>query len=555
MEENEKMVEQLSLSPPRSPPPPPPPLSIFQQHATIEEEEEEEDDFGDFAVAADDDDDDEPVFLPLPPLSSKTTPPPRAHVTPSTNSSPRSNKPGSPPRLVDGSFRRFLAMAAPNVAHQLEEEDSKEGDGMPKDPFQVFQSTVNFESTPITTTSPTISIPASPRNIKTNSTTAAAAAALGGEDGGFEFGSPTSPIKYKVSQNGDLKAFGSTISLVEQQLAAAVAANTTTTMIAPRHSASAAILAVAAAEKGNNTININNINDTNGAAAVHVKQEEDDDDFGDFSGNFGDFSAAPEPLSNSTNAAQQQQQQEEEQMPAPPAFSAFMSKLGTHAPPSPHINKFTANGKNTCTTPAVQEYGVAWAEMLKAAAEKLESGVKIWNACSLDVAIDNKTTSIAEIQAMLMQNNTSQRYFAALGRIYFVASLVRLAADALGLLRFVHELEMDWARCSTAWSVLAAPALNAAERLGIPLLFELQRLEKVEAVLPSLSMDEFPRMLVWNEGLDALTLIPYIAFEGSEGEQHHQQLRTIDWPEGRQTLSDVAHFWLGCVSAVAPDLE
>ena len=132
-------------------------------------------------------------------------------------------------------------------------------------------------------------------------------------------------------------------------------------------------------------------------------------------------------------------------------------------------------------------------------------------------------------------------------RIYYIASLVRLAAEMQGLLHFVQELEIAWTRCYTAWNStstgiaghihssavdstgnesqhstndnnnteiqnkpLSWVSIESAKKLGLEsiVVAELESIESVAGVLPNLSLDEFPRMLAWSEGLDSILLLP-----------------------------------------------
>jgi hypothetical protein len=53
--------------------------------------------------------------------------------------------------------------------------------------------------------------------------------------------------------------------------------------------------------------------------------------------------------------------------------------------------------------------------------------------------------------APLLSTPRMQAHMRALGRVYFVAGTVRLAAAELGLLEIVEELGTVWARCSAGW--------------------------------------------------------------------------------------------------------
>jgi len=263
-------------------------------------------------------------------------------------------------------------------------------------------------------------------------------------------------------------------------------------------------------------------------------------------------------------------------------LSSFMRTLA-HLPTSStsHTNGTASEAKNSH---AVQEYGVVWASILNTGAEKLEAGRLFWksshNTSSLiqDAATTGTTNgNINSISLQLLEIPRAQHYFAALGRIYYVASLVRLSAEMLGLLHFVQELESAWTRCSNAWNCsntsrgirpLSSVSHEAAKKLGFQYIVdELESLKSVAAVLPTLSLDEFPRMMAWSEGLDSVLLFPLSVITESgigrkdENEEERKKkemaVAVVEWPEGshRRCLSVVANFWLGCVSSIPPDLE
>jgi hypothetical protein len=257
---------------------------------------------------------------------------------------------------------------------------------------------------------------------------------------------------------------------------------------------------------------------------------------------------------------------------APAPLSPFLRNFGTHS-----SNSFTAhtNGKTAKESNAVQEYGVAWTIILTTAAEKLEVGRQFWENSS---AFKNNDTSI-NIRLEILEIPRVQQYFAALGRVYYVASLVRLSAEMLGLLHFVRELEIAWNRCYNAWSSTISTEIKplnwvsreAANKLRLGnITTEIETVEaSVGVVLPTLSSDEFPRMLAWSEGLDSVLLLPLSILSvapssivgGSSIENGKEKptgaAKVVEWPEGsgRLCLSAVANFWLGCVSPIPPELE
>ncbi|KAH7616649.1 hypothetical protein Ndes2526B_g08746 [Nannochloris sp. 'desiccata'] len=231
---------------------------------------------------------------------------------------------------------------------------------------------------------------------------------------------------------------------------------------------------------------------------------------------------------------------------------------------------------------AVQEYGVAWASILNTGAEILEAARLFWeNSFTSSSSSLTKEDAVANSNSMihleLLEIPRAQRYFAALGRIYYVASLVRLSAEALGLLHFVRELETAWTRCHTAWNSshrseikpLSSVSNEAAKKLGLDYIVnEIERVGSImTGVLPTLSLDQFPRMLVWSEGLDSILLLPLSIItnngtgrKGEKKEERGEKLMAaavVEWPEGssRRCLAVVANFWLGCVSSVPPELE
>lgn len=219
----------------------------------------------------------------------------------------------------------------------------------------------------------------------------------------------------------------------------------------------------------------------------------------------------------------------------------------------------------------VQEYGIAWEEILREAAKFLEGGRKV---------LRNAARAAPEdvVLSEMLKMPRCQIYFAALGRIYCVATLVQHAADELGLLRLVPELRADWTRCWRAWSEpdvvglhsgevagrpLSEVSLIAGLLAGIDLCQEVEAIEGAGDVLQNLNQDEFPRMLTWSPGLEGLTLVPLTALDIPASPTGFKNGSTSDgsllplvaWPDGKTSLSMVANFWRGAVSHVDPELE
>ena len=436
----------------------------------------------------------------------------RARFTGSNPSSPKS------PRSPEAKFRSFLAMAAPNVAHQLDDEDAHQ----PKSPFPVQSSS--------------------------------------------------------LGRNG--LAFGSNICLVEQNSS-------------PR-----------------------SLFDKNFARHSHVSMsssldsQQSEDDFGDFiaaewssetqilaptvSLDSSQFypSEADSPTSQPGTPSGQEARLEEqiwwmnseEPLPIPEPLtpvvpvSPVVRKLWDSYAPSPFRSHRT-NG-DLRDDRAVHEYGIAWEEILREAAKLLESGKKVLRHAARAAPGD-------AVLSQLLKMKQCQVYFAALGRIYCVATLVRHAADELGLLRLVPELRADWARCWRAWSEADTEGFLAGEAsarplcevsliaglvAGINICHEIEVIEGAEALLQKLSQDDFPRMLAWSEGLEGVTLIPISALQASESSDEfgiesaaggvggengsfESFLPLVEWTDGRPSLAIGANFWRGCVSPVDPELE
>jgi hypothetical protein len=70
--------------------------------------------------------------------------------------------------------------------------------------------------------------------------------------------------------------------------------------------------------------------------------------------------------------------------------------------------------------------------------------------------------------------------------------------------------------------------------------------EAVEAGMRGLGPDEYPRELVWSEGLDGLALLPLDLLHG---------LPVGSLVGGRPCLVLLANLWLHAVSPTPPDLE
>ncbi|GAB4816165.1 hypothetical protein N2152v2_003211 [Parachlorella kessleri] len=79
---------------------------------------------------------------------------------------------------------------------------------------------------------------------------------------------------------------------------------------------------------------------------------------------------------------------------------------------------------------------------------------------------------------------------------------------------------------------------------------QLDAVQQAEAGAPGLSLDAFPRMLEWSEGLDGLTLLPLCLLEGAL-----PVAGRASWLKGRPVLVPVANLWAGCLPRVLPDLD
>lgn len=217
---------------------------------------------------------------------------------------------------------------------------------------------------------------------------------------------------------------------------------------------------------------------------------------------------------------------------------------------------------------AVQEYGEAWICMLTKAAGLLEEGSIFW-------------TSLRQLkvpEALVFEKYPRvQQYMAALGRVYLVASVVKIAADMLGLLRMVPELQQGWARCQAAWDSecsmdggagqaggqpsvkgetgpLSSPpsfgeaVLAAAGAMGLNLSEEMDAVHAAPHTLSAMSLDDFPRLLAWCDGLDALTLLPLSVLPLVPTAAALGLDRRPCWVP-------LMNFWLGCVSSQEPELD
>jgi len=204
----------------------------------------------------------------------------------------------------------------------------------------------------------------------------------------------------------------------------------------------------------------------------------------------------------------------------------------------------------------VHEYGTAWLMILDRAATILHHGKELW---------ETSTSPARSHQNLFIQDYRVQQYLAGLGKVYLVAGLVRLAAEQSGLMHVVPELQKKWARCHTAWTIsveaegdggesdatsvqLRKAVMVAAGTLGVPLAEELGAVEAASVTCAAMSLDEFPRMLAWCEGLDALTLLPLSVFKS---------LRHGRWggDPGRACMVCLANFWMFCVSQECPELD
>lgn len=275
----------------------------------------------------------------------------------------------------------------------------------------------------------------------------------------------------------------------------------------------------------------------------------------DVDGDYGEFEEA-EPEEVQIQVQQQQQ-------PSPsPGNSVFLDKL--KSPTKQYQQQSFENGMQVKGPGVVQEYGVAWTLVLGAAVEHLTTGHRILthlnNDDDSDDVDDNDNTRVAcdKIKEEFLNIPRAQEYFTSMGRIYLVASLVHCAAEAYGLFRFVAELHTLWSRCALLWKDLEPIVLEASKRRMPELEEQLEVVAgRAPEVLASLSMDEFPRMLAWSEGLDALTLLPISGvFNGcSSG----CVPKSVEWPpgRGRQCLRVLVSFWSGCGigNHLPPDLE
>ncbi|PSC70572.1 hypothetical protein C2E20_5957 [Micractinium conductrix] len=224
----------------------------------------------------------------------------------------------------------------------------------------------------------------------------------------------------------------------------------------------------------------------------------------------------------------------------------------------------------------VSEYAVAWARLLEAAAQQLKQTAKVW-------AEAGQQGCWRELRAL----PAAQQHLAACGQLYCCAAVVRLAAQQLGLFTLVAELQEGWAQAEAAWRSMpqhatssgqgaqeeqrpaadtegaaeapeedlqppfreavfaaahawaAAAGGEAAEQSdavapGEAALPLLRAVAAAPAALEALSLDEFPRMLAWSEGLCGLTLLPLSLYE--------DVAPVAPWPglEGRPCLVPLA---------------
>ena len=155
----------------------------------------------------------------------------------------------------------------------------------------------------------------------------------------------------------------------------------------------------------------------------------------------------------------------------------------------------------------------------------------------------------------------------------------RLAAQQLGLLSLVAELQEGWQQAGAAWcSGGSAPpgahgqelpqtfgeaALAASHAVAAAIVNGgdggsssatsagdvLAALASADDWLEALSGDDFPRQLSWSEGLCGLTLLPSSLFDG--------RLPVAAWPEngGRPCLVPLANLWRQRVSSLPPQLD
>lgn len=279
-----------------------------------------------------------------------------------------------------------------------------------------------------------------------------------------------------------------------------------------------------------------------------LQNDDWDDDFGDFEVAAAEMAAGPPAPENGAS--------EDAAPPPPPPPPLPLLRMLVPSSPAKAARSLAA-APPAGASGAVQEYGVAWAMVLAAAAERLEAGRVAWAAAAAVIPPGDADAGAVDVRLQLLDTPRGRTYFAGLGRVFFVAGAVRLAAAELGLLRFMPEMDAAWSRCQAAWGdggggseALGWAAGEAAVQVGLPLAAELRALDAAAVAAPGMSLDDFPRMLAWSEGLDGVTLVPLTAFgEGAV------PVPCVDWPPGRVTLAPVANFWLGCVSSVAPELE
>jgi hypothetical protein len=270
---------------------------------------------------------------------------------------------------------------------------------------------------------------------------------------------------------------------------------------------------------------------------------------------------------------------------APSSSLGALAPTGFATPLSGHLGRTTsASPAHFQPSPTTTEYGIAWLHLLQAAADRLQLGRALW-----DEAV------AARVAGRLLAEARARRFYAAMGEVYLSARTVRVAAAELGLYGIMDDLKTAWEACHRAWEA-AAEAENEEEkeereseredveflrqRQGEPdseykakanevaeascpglllkdaallvggerLAHRLATAEAGAAVVARLGMDDFPRMLIWSEGLDGMTLLP-LSVVG-------EWLPVATWgAKGRPTGASLANLWSGAVSPVEPDLE
>ena len=310
----------------------------------------------------------------------------------------------------------------------------------------------------------------------------------------------------------------------------------------------------------------------------------------------GDPPAAMEPSAQQPRSPSAEEDEPAAAVPVAPAAPVLLAAAG--GPGGGGVNAFLAPSMQPgwgsfpqAAGARVDEYGVAWTLLLEVSAPREMQ----WAAWPCPDQLHPETaasphlfTHLQAAAARLQEGEALWReaqeagcsdalereaggYLAALGATYYCAAVVRLAADALGLLGLLAELAAAWERCAVAfWGELGAPpygappgsapgadslaaaALRASSCLaevagGTPPVGRvLAELEEGARRLGLMGGDEFPRLLEWREGLEAVTLLPLSVLPAA----------AAPWgDEGRPCLVPLANLWLRCVSATCPALD